>query len=266
MEKAVNLEDKYPIHFYELDRLYQATGAAPEKRLALLEKNHGVVAQRDDAISREVALKVATGSYDEAIELMTGREYEIWEGGSLNVASYWREAHLLRGHAHMGAKRYREALSDYQAAIEIPGNIPSLIRGSGGRQPAADYWIGTAHAALGDQAKAKESWRAAVSFTPRMSRGGGDEMGSSARGVQVYYQALAQRKLGQESEAKKMLKGLVAAARKAIEADSSRIDLPRPSTNSSPRGPAWPRRTTLPRSATRVCANPGTRECSSRRP
>ena len=40
LEQAVSGPTKYAMHFNELDELYAAAGAAPEKRLALLEANH----------------------------------------------------------------------------------------------------------------------------------------------------------------------------------------------------------------------------------
>ncbi len=43
MELAVSLPHKYPLHFTELDEIYEAEGAAPEKRLALIEENSEVV-------------------------------------------------------------------------------------------------------------------------------------------------------------------------------------------------------------------------------
>ena len=40
LEKAVSLDRKYPLHFTELDELYETMAVPPEKRLALLEQNH----------------------------------------------------------------------------------------------------------------------------------------------------------------------------------------------------------------------------------
>jgi tetratricopeptide (TPR) repeat protein len=223
LEKAVSQSEKYPIHFYELDQLYEAAATSPEKRLNLLEKNHEVVERRDDSLSREVALKVVMGKYEEAIGLMTGREFEVWEGGSLNVADYWTDAHLLRGHKEMAAKRYQEALSDYQTAIEIPDNLPSERRGGGGRQAEADYWIGTAYAAIGDQAKARQAWEEGISTTaPRRRRE--SNMISSGRGIQIFYQALSLQKLGQAEKAETMLRDLVSSASQALDTDSEVID------------------------------------------
>jgi len=148
LEKAVSLQPKYPIHFAELDQLYEAAGIAPEKRLALLESNHDIVVRRDDAVNREVGLKVAVGKYDDAIKLMTGRRFAVWEGGNLNVADYWVDAHLMRGGERLAAKQFRQALADYQAAAKIPDNLPSERLTGGGRNAEIAYRLGVAQAAL----------------------------------------------------------------------------------------------------------------------
>ena len=124
LEKAVSMDRKYPIHFTELDELYESAGVAPEKRLALLEKNHAVVTGRDDSLAREISMKVVAGKYDEAIQLMTGRHFAVWEGANLNVGEQWTNAYLLRGQRRLGAKQYREALGDFQTATQIPDNLP----------------------------------------------------------------------------------------------------------------------------------------------
>ena len=201
LEKAVSLEPKYPLHFFELDELYEAAGVAPGKRLALLEQNHNVVAGRDDAVAREVALKVAMGKYDDAIHLMTGRRFSVWEGGNLNVADDWTNAHLLRGQQAFAARRYEQALADFQAATRIPDNLPS--ERIGGREAEAAYWIGRVHEATGNQEQARQSWMKAASAEGRRF---------PLNGVQLYHKALALQKLGQSDKAKEIFQGLVKSA------------------------------------------------------
>ena len=57
LEKAVALDRKYALHFTELDELYEQAGTPIEKRVPLFEQNRDVVAQRDDAQNRAIALK-----------------------------------------------------------------------------------------------------------------------------------------------------------------------------------------------------------------
>ena len=131
LEKAVSLDRKYPLHFTELDELYEATAAAPEKRLALLEQNHEIVTKRDDSLAREISLKVTMGRYDDAIRLMTGRRFAVWEGANLNVGEDWAAAHLLRGQKRVAGGQFREALDDFQTATVVPDNLPVAGRGAG---------------------------------------------------------------------------------------------------------------------------------------
>jgi tetratricopeptide (TPR) repeat protein len=201
LEKAVSLEPKYPLHFFELDELYEAAGVAPGKRLALLEQNHNVVARRDDALAREVALKVAMGKYDDAIHLMTGRRFSVWEGGNLNVADDWTSAHLLRGQQAFAERRYEQALADFQAATRIPDNLPS--ERIGGHEAEAAYWIGRVHEATGNQEQARQFWMKAAAAEGRRF---------PLNGVQLYHKALALQKLGQSDKAKEIFQGLVKSA------------------------------------------------------
>ncbi len=215
LEKAVALERKYALHFAELDELYEAAGVAPEKRLALLERNHNVVVGRDDALNREIGLKVVAGKYDEAIQYMTGRKFAVWEGGNLNVTEQWVSAHLLRGRQRLAAKQYREALADFQAAGSIPDNLPSEGMG-GGRDAEVAYWVGVAHAALGDQAQATQSWEKAASTPAGAGRGRrGEARGLSPQTAQLYYRALALQKLGRDG-AESAFRSLVESAERAL--------------------------------------------------
>jgi tetratricopeptide (TPR) repeat protein len=203
LEKAVALDRKYALHFTELDELYEQAGTPIEKRIPLFERNQDVVARRDDSQNRAIALKVAAGKLDEAIAMMSGRPFAAVEGANLNVAEHWTDAHILRGRRNVAAKRDREALADFQAALNLPSNLPAGLgyaEGAGGGARGAEiaYWTGVAYEDLGDRAKAAESWNQAAAS----DRGG-------AGGAQSYYQALCLQKLGQNDRAKALFQALV---------------------------------------------------------
>ena len=230
MEKTVAQERKYPIHFAELDELYAAAGAPVEKRLAMLEKYPEIVARRDDAVSRLIALKLLAGKPDEAIGLITGRRFAVWEGGTLTVADSWTDAHLLRGHQSFAAARYRDALADYRLATTLPENIPSERQDS--REAEANYWIGCAYEALGDVEQAKAAWHKSTAAkspdAPRPRRSGGGS-------PQSYYQGMSLQKLGQTDEAKRIFQAMVDSAQKSLEQGSSTPDAAPPSDGQPPR-------------------------------
>jgi tetratricopeptide (TPR) repeat protein len=219
LEQAIVSNRKYAMHFTELDELYADAGKPPDQRLALLEQNHAVVSKRDDALSHEIGLKVFAGKYDEAIQLMTGRKFSVWEGGTLDVAEHWVNAHLMRGQQKLAASQFAAALADFQAAENIPDNLPSDRGGGRGHDAEIAYWTGLAQSAMGDADKAKQSWQRAVSASNERPgrRGGGGGGFVSDRSVQRYYQALTQKKLGQVTEAEAALRGLLDAANRALE-------------------------------------------------
>jgi len=196
LERAVALPHPLPLHFFELDQLYAAAAVAPAKRLAVLERNAEVVARRDDALARAIALKVFAGEYDSAIRLMTGRRFAVWEGASLSVADQWVDAHLLRGRDRLGAGRATDALEDFQAAAEIPDNLPSEERGRGGRSAEIAWGLASAQAALNRLDAARQAWEEAAA--------------GRANGPQRYYQALALQKLGNTGRANELCRDLVA--------------------------------------------------------
>jgi len=225
LEKAVTLEPKCAIHFAELDKLYEQAGTPIEKRLPLFEKNQDVVAQRDDAQNRAVALKVAAGKYDDAIKMMTGRKFAVAEGANLNVSDQWTNAHILRGQQKIAAQRYQEALVDLQTAVTVPDNLPSRGLGGGGaRNAEVAYLTGLAYEGLGDRAKATEAWnRAAAPGQSGGGRLGGTGGGGpvTAGGTQFYYQALCLEKLGQADKAKSIFQSLLDSGQLALKQPAS---------------------------------------------
>jgi tetratricopeptide (TPR) repeat protein len=214
LEKAVSLDRKYPLHFTELDDLYEQAGTPLEKRLPLFQENAATVALRDDAENRAIALEVALGRYDEAIRKMTGRPFAVAEGANLNVAEHWIDAHVLQAQQSIAAKRFRESLADLKAAVTIPANLPlGLGDRPGGREAEVAYWTGVADEGLGDHEKALAAWNQAARETGPV-RGGGPSMSG---GVQAYYRGLALQKLGQRDRARTAFQGLVQTGQNALQ-------------------------------------------------
>jgi tetratricopeptide (TPR) repeat protein len=217
LEAAVAGSPKFALHFKELDELYAATDYSPERRLAVLENNQAVVSKRDDALSREIGLKVFAGKYDDAISLMTGRQFAVWEGGTLDVANHWLQAHLWRGRKELSAGNAAKAIADFERAAKIPDNLPSDQRRSEA-SPELNYWLGVACDQAGDQARARQLWLEAS--TRRVLRRNGEPREPDL--VQRYFEATAQRKIGQRAEAQDALRDLVKAAQQALSQEAKR--------------------------------------------
>lgn len=207
LEKAVACNSNDPRLYYELDLLYEAGGIAPEKRLELLEKNHEVVLKRDDSLSREILLQVQLGKYEKAVDLLSKRHFHVWEGGG-GIHNLYVDAHLWRGEEYFAARKYKEALKDYQAALEYPENLEVARPYRGGRDSQIYYFIATAYEALGDAKKAREFYEKSVE-----QKQGWSEI--------AYYQGLTFRKLGKVDEAGKIFDGLIQSGKNSLESAPS---------------------------------------------
>jgi tetratricopeptide (TPR) repeat protein len=199
LEMAIACNKNDPRVYYELDQLYEAGGTAPLKRLKILEDNHSTITKRDDALSREIELLVLLQQYDKAIELLAGRNFHTWEGGGY-IHNIYVDAHLLRGQKNFGSKRYREALNDFEAALEYPENLRVGRPKRDRRTCQTFFFIAKAHQALGDKKKAREYFEKSASV----------DVGKSEFS---YYKGLALMELGQKDKARKIFDELIESAK-----------------------------------------------------
>jgi tetratricopeptide (TPR) repeat protein len=221
LEKAVALSDAYPAHFAELDGLYAAAGEPVAKRLNLLEQHQSALVKNDECLARLISLKTFAGKTDEAIDLLQGHTFNIWEGGMrFDSGGLWIDAHLARGRSRLAAGKATEALADFEAALQFPSNLRAEPwEGTGNRAIEAGYWVGLGYEALGDPTKANGAWRAAAAAgLPRYPRRS-DDSALLERGVQQYHQAFALRKLGQAERAAAIFRELAAAGETAARSN-----------------------------------------------
>jgi len=192
LEKAVECDAKDAKLFAELDSLYELANTDPAKRLAMLQKNHQTVSRRDDALRREISLLTLAGNCDRAIELLDTHHFRLWEGES-GTHDLHMDAHLLRARQHLKARRFDAALKDCQLAMEYPDRFETAKpSGIGGRMVQAFYVMGLTYEAMGRSDEARDCFKKAA---------GANTFGRGDAGDSRYDQALAQRKLGQESRA-----------------------------------------------------------------
>lgn len=223
LEQAVSLDHKYALHFTELDELYEQAGTPLEKRLKLFQQNASVVANRDDAINRGIALQIATGDLDDAIHTMTTHTFAVAEGANLNVAEHWTDAYILRAQAEIHAKHYTQALADLQTAATIPENLPIAVgygtSAGNPRYAELDYWTGIAYAASGDKAKAAECWQLAVAPPPASTARAASMAGNVQENytAQAFYQGLAFQQLGQPEKAQLLFRTLLQTGQDALQ-------------------------------------------------
>jgi len=204
--KALGLQPD-PRFVLEQDEIWEGAGVPAAERLAEFARYPSAWRERDDAMGRFVALNVITGRYDEALRLLGERHFNVWEGGENALHDSWVDAHLLRGDLRFRAGEYRDALKDYEAAVEYPENLAVGRPIDGGRSAVAYFAISETDNELGDAAAAREALEKAVAETGDRREG---RRGWSSDNAEVsWYKARAFEALGNRGAAAQLYEMLV---------------------------------------------------------
>jgi tetratricopeptide (TPR) repeat protein len=190
-------------------------GESPKKRLAVLEANRPLVAQRDDLSVELCALYNQTSQPQKALAILTSRRFQPWEGGEGQALGQYVRARLALGRSALATADAREAVTQFELALQPPENLAEskhLLA----NQSDIHYWLGAACHALGDSAKARRHWKSAAEFK-------GDFQGMKVRAFSemTYYSAIAWRRLGQDGKANRLLRDLLAYARELHRAPAA---------------------------------------------
>jgi len=192
--------------WYESDQLAKRTGTPPEERLARLERRPDVVAARDDLTVEYALLLVATGRADAALDVLTGRRFQPWEGGEGQVRYAWEQTRLALARAALASGDAAGAGTHARAALDPPESLGEA------RHELANcagllLMLGDAHAAAGESEAARRVWTRAAT-----ADGDFQEMSTRPYSEMTYFSALANRRLGREEEAGRLVTGLEAYA------------------------------------------------------
>jgi len=207
LERAVAIDKKDARLYYELDLLYEAAGADPKKRLALLEKNRAIIAGSDNALAREVGLLLLADRSARAIEILKTHHFHVWEGGG-EIYGNWVEANLAAGRQRLAKGDHQRALEAFMDALAYPRNLDVGPPSSGPGSPKIFFYLGQAQGALGNMAEAVSSYEKAASFRVGLTE-------------QAYYSGLALAELGRSPEAAARFEDLVRRAKEALAASPS---------------------------------------------
>jgi tetratricopeptide (TPR) repeat protein len=206
-EHAVAAAPASARYLYERDQLWKRLRHSPAKRLRALRAVPHLVSERDDLAIEYCALCNQSGDPRAALDVLSSRRFQPWEGGEGQVLSQYVRTRVALGRAALAAGKNAEALDHFRGAMTPPENLGEA------RHPLANasdlhYWLGCALAASGEAAAARRQWTLAASF-----QGDFQEMRVRSCSEQTYFSILALRKLGREREARKRLAGLLQHAR-----------------------------------------------------
>jgi len=186
METALSLDPENARGYFELDVLYEAAGTPVEKRLQSLNRRPEVVARRDDAETRRIALLTCSGKVDDALSVLRKRQFHNWEGSS-SLHDIHVDACLQQGLALLRAGKASEALARFLEATRYPANQQVGKPKREQRTSEIHYLLAMAQQASGKSDAAREQFELAT-----RARGGNEG---------TYFRALALERLGRTQEA-----------------------------------------------------------------
>ncbi len=219
LEKAFEADTSNARILMELDQLYKRINRPHSERLSFLEEHIPLILQRDDLYLELCTLLNQTGRYREALNMITSRKFHPWEGGEGKVPAQYQLACTELAQMALEEQRYDEAINLLNRCLIYPENIGEG-KLAGARENDFHYFLGCAWHGKGDDEKASM-------FFEKASTGTTDPTDAvyynDQKPDKIYYQGLALKRLGQETEAEEIFKKLTDYGFRHIS-DEVRID------------------------------------------
>lgn len=202
LELASSLAPKDAQILLELNVLLQRLGQEPSERLQILETRLDTVFTRDDLTISYIELLNVLGRSDRAHEILYSHQFHPWEGGEGKVTEQYKRALIQLAQTDLNEGRINEAVTHLEAAKSYPQNLGE------GKLPTAeadneiDFWLSWAYSFCGGDNLRADYLRAAAHGDeyPEMSFYYNDRPADA-----LFYQALAWRLLGEETNARRVL-------------------------------------------------------------
>jgi tetratricopeptide (TPR) repeat protein len=190
---------------YELDQLRKRVGVPANQRLAQLEGHANLLSQRDDLMTELVTLYNQTGQPRKALDILSARRFNPWEGGEGLISGQYSWANLLSGRFFLEKRDWQKALEHFSAAREYPHNL-----GEGKHllthETHLDYFTGVALSQLGRIEEARQFW----------DRAAADEIPAN---WMAYYRAVSLQALNRSDDAARILNELRTFAAQQMQAE-----------------------------------------------
>jgi tetratricopeptide (TPR) repeat protein len=191
--------------FFEYDQLLKRLNKAPEERLALLEGCFSLVQQRDDLTIEYILLLNLLGRVEQAFDILMKRSFHPWEGGEGKVTGQYKVCLVEKAKRYLVEGQNRLAVSVLEQAQVYPENLGEG-KLAGAQENQIFYYLGCAFEALGDSVQARNYFeRAAQGLSEPVSALYYNDQPPDT----IFYQGLAQKKLGQTEQARSTFSKLV---------------------------------------------------------
>jgi len=214
-EKAFELNPNDARVFFELDQLHKKINAAPAQRLQRLESHRDLLDQRDDLITEFITLLNQMGRHEDALNILRTRKFHPWEGGEGKVTGQYVLNLVELAKQKLTIGQYTDAIQLLEKAQNYPGNLGE------GKLPGAQennifYFLGCAYEKLNQADQAHRCFinAASGSLAPASQMYYNDQPPDM-----IFYQGLANIKLGEDSVAQAVFSRLVEYGQKHLDDD-----------------------------------------------
>ena len=177
---------------YERDQLWKRVGKSPEERLASLQSRAELVSLRHDLTVEMATLLSQTGEPESALQLLTSRVFQPWEGGEGLVLAQFVRSNLLLGQRALAAQDPSQARRFFETVLSPPHNLGEAKHLLANWSDVF-FWIGTSCAEEGRPEEATRAWQKAT-------RQHGDFQEMSVRSIsdKTFWAGMAYARLGQD--------------------------------------------------------------------
>lgn len=193
--KALELNPGKAIYLEELDQVSEEARVSVEERYRTLKEHHQTAVRRYSPLASEVITGTFCGDYDYVLSLLRDCYFPTREGVA-NFHDAYADALMMCGLDKVSKGLYKEAADMYAQAFEYPDNQQVfLVDKRVPRDAQTWYLMGEAVEKAGMRSRAREYYRKASEVRVKKTE-------------YRYWQGLALRKLGRESEADEIFRAL----------------------------------------------------------
>ncbi|MCQ6270722.1 DUF5107 domain-containing protein [Pseudarthrobacter sp. R1] len=204
LEHALELSPDDPRLVFERAILASLRGASVEDRIAAIERHDPVVLERDDLAVLYVNLLTDAGRAEEALDMMSARTFQPFEGGEgMALAAYDRAA--VAHATTLTEQDPTAAIALLRAGVDAPANLGE------GRHPADSMAerlvaLGDALELAGHANEAVDAWKQAC------QEGNALAVDPKPTSCEDYWRGIAHCRLGRPAEAERVWQNLEARA------------------------------------------------------
>jgi len=211
-QKAIESDANHPIWYSELENYYDLSGRSYKDCLAIFEKNKDIVVRDVTAPQQLVKLYNLNGEYDKAIDLLKTHHFRTWEGGT-EIHDQYVDALSLKGLELTKAGRYKEAIAEFNDAMQYPVNLEVGKPMNDGRAAMLWHFIAQVYEKSGQKVQAKDAYTKSTNA-------------NNGRYPDLdYYKAKSYEALGQTDKAKELYNDLIQRGKNILERGAVRTGI-----------------------------------------